>query len=415
MSLERTSPRVNVAPVRRISAILLSPVLFAPPAIAGNFPDQWLGDIKLRMEMQTALPGALAESIIVEGVIAFTVISSSITGTGDLTANHRWMIRPCSASGQYPFRVPYTGKIGSQSGEEAGETVDVVATMDEFNYTETLHCSVGPRTRTVERQWMAPSWPSPLLIVDGREISAGNVPGSPLRYRNTAKLITPCEGWDARKEPGPKVKFVDIDPRIDPQPEIAPTYEYTVDQVTERKNMTLDDGEAVRRRALGKKDTGLTFGPNAEDFTTDPPVRTTTPRKTEYAECVSVESVEVHMPIEKIHIWIGSDVGTTGSCAEFAHSDEKWHYDQLWATLQDIANEIEKTLRAKIPGPANAEPRTGTGGEGAIKATIRTEIHNIAAPRLAKLKADGDAHDKQPDEQRRRHEACPGFAPRPVR
>jgi hypothetical protein len=412
MSLERASPRVNVAPVRRNSAILLSPVLFASSAMAGDFPDEWLGDIKLRLETQYALPGA-SDSIVVEGVLALSVIASTVTGRADLTANHQWMIPGCSARGQYPFQVAYTGNLGSRSGAEGGKTIEVASQTDEFTYTETIHCRTG--TRTVERQWTAPTWPSPMLIVDGQEASFQSAAGSGVRFHNTARLITPCAGWDTRRDSGPRVKFVEIDPRTEPQPEIAPSYENTVDQLTERANMSREEGDVARRRALRVKDVGLTFGPSAEDFTiADPAVSTTEPRKTEYAECVSVALVEVHIPIEKIHTWIGSDVGTTGSCADFAHGDEKWHYDQLWAMLQTIANAIELKLQTEIPGPANALPRTTTGGADEIKSRIRSAIDHTVRPLLRTLKLEGEAHDKRPDEQRRRREACPGFAPRVV-
>jgi hypothetical protein len=85
---------------------VLSPFLLATPAMAGNSPDQWLGDVKLKLEMKAALPGVF-DSIIVDGTVALTVMSESITGTGTLTAHHQWRIRPCSARGDYPFDVTH--------------------------------------------------------------------------------------------------------------------------------------------------------------------------------------------------------------------------------------------------------------------------------------------------------------------
>jgi hypothetical protein len=154
-------------------------------------------------------------------------------------------------------------------------------------------------------------------------------------------------------------------------------------------------GQIAIRRSLGDVDIGLTYVPTAATFE-KPRIETsrTEPRKRVYGHCLSVDSVEVRLPVEHIKTTIAVEVHRSASCYQYAVAHEAKHYREAWLTMRLIAMGISEHLQTKYPGPANALPAP-TNLLSLYYSNIQSEIASIVRQELTASKTRHLEFDEQ--------------------
>ena len=279
------------------------------------------------------------------------------------------------------------GRLVSAAAPEKGTYLEVTINRTGIGMLGTILCPGVNKNF----QWTVPPmiWDKVKVpLADGAEVTRSMSFGGKLN--SSVKLETPCPGWDSRQSAGPKVI---LHPDMNTFPYTPPgmaDYTRTEDSLSGQACVFVGAKECERRIAARTKTLGFTIF--QKDFPRSISVKTA-PGRNGIKECISVDTVEVTIPLDSLHVFAASEIRVNRECSEFIEKHEAKHHREAWETLRAIASEIETSLRKKFPGPYNSMPSAISGAAALQRSAVEQEIaaiidRNINAYNMHRLTVD---------------------------